>query len=127
MDCQEALHDLQAISAIGARMTRRRRDIYRYLSALYRVGGKWLDLPPHERRILRDTAINGQQRRVDPRAARTVFRLLIELTLECDARLKWRYARALQYARTCSCRVEDLSEFFKRHGGIEGCSRKYQS
>ncbi len=124
MDLEEALHDLEAISAIAERMTRRRDDIHGYLSSVYRAGLKWLALTEAERRALRKAVIARQNRRVDPRAAKTLFRFLIELTLDCDTRLKWRYAKALRYARSRGCRPEDLAAFFRDHGGIEGCARQ---
>jgi hypothetical protein len=72
MNIDEALQDVQAIKTVAAGMPRKRDGIYVLLTAIYRVGRKWLK--PRMSAKLRDAIADHEKIRIDHRTNNNVFR-----------------------------------------------------
>jgi hypothetical protein len=123
MDIDEALQDVQTIKSVSAGLTRKRDSVYVLMTAIYRVGRKWLSRGLSH--ALQDAILEHEKVRVDRRARRKVFRFLIEIGFRVDMQRRSRYANALEYARVRNCMPAGLTDFIKRNGGIEECAKKY--
>jgi hypothetical protein len=123
MTIDEALNDVKKLQHHAKGMTRRRDDIYLLLAEIYRVARKWLKLgQPGLRRQL----IARLKRRFDRRTTKSVFRFLIEATLqETDVKARSRYSNALRYAHAKNRPHQQLIVFIKRNGGIEMCAQRF--
>jgi hypothetical protein len=122
MDPDEASQDLQTLRIVAGGLTRKRDAIYVLLVAIYLVGLKWLNrgVSPTFREII----LQKEGVRVDRRAKRRVFRLLIELAYPIETKLRSRYANALEYARLRDCPSAEVGAFL-RSKGIERCAKRY--
>jgi hypothetical protein len=122
MNLDEARQDLQTLRTVAGGLTRKRRDIYVLLAAIYQVGGKWRNRGADK--TFREELLEKEGVRVDRRAKKTIFRLLIELTYPIETKLKSRYVNALECARLRGCPDVKVADFLISNG-IERCAKRY--
>jgi hypothetical protein len=122
MNPDEARQDLQTLRTVAGGMTRRRDAIYVLLVATFEIGQKWRNRGANK--TFREEVLRKEGVRIDRRAKKTIFRLLIELTYTIDIKLKSRYANALEYARLSDCPSASVGDFL-RSKGIDRCAKRY--
>jgi hypothetical protein len=93
-----------------------RGSTHRYLEEIFRIRNKWRKRATFENFIELTTQIYGKS--FDKRITETRFRVLIELTCVGKAGKKATYSAALYKAREAGCGPSELSDFFKKKGGI---------
>jgi hypothetical protein len=97
-------------------------EIYPYLKAVYRYARKLEPTDESKKKEFNKIA-NGFHRKIKWNR----IRLIVELTAlpHMKPKMKWKYTRALQYARQRGVKSADLIAFMKKKGGINGCVDKY--
>jgi hypothetical protein len=112
--------DLEAIRELAPPPPK--EAIYPYLKAVYLRARKLgpIDGP-------KEKELNKIADRYPKKIKFDRFRLIIELTAppHMTSKMKWKYTRALQYARQRGVKSADLIAFMKKKGGINGCVDKY--
>jgi hypothetical protein len=123
---EEVNRDLENIrkKLANAPLPRARNCIFLYLVAVYRVAWRWRKKGELPNNITIARKLSGQT--IDPRI-HGAMRVIIELTIgpNADARLKWKYATALKYARQWKVRPSEVAELIKERGGLNQCIEKY--
>src|ERR1700693_4840260 len=124
---KEVNRDLENIrkKLSNAPLPRARNCIFPYLATLYRVVWRWRKKGELPNNIMIARKLSGQT--IDPRI-QGAMRVMIELTIgpNADARLKWKYATALKYARQWKVLPSEVMELIKEQGGINQCIEKFR-
>jgi hypothetical protein len=86
------------------------------LEEVFRIRNKWKECMTLTE--FKKLAAEVHGRPFDRRVTETGFRILIELTYAGKTGKKSTYAAAINNARQAGCSPSDLSDFFKKKGGI---------
>lgn len=94
--------------------------LYRYLEAVYRLDVKWRERANQEE--VRTWMARYSEQNFHHRLNRRRFRFIIEVTApgHISARMKWKYATALERAQKRKVSPNKLREFMRKHGGLNG-------
>lgn len=104
------------------RKTGRKRDLYRYLGAVFSQYATWKCAGVQDRAAKRLAKVAGLARR----QVRHPIRVIIDATSTADRRTKSRWCRALRYAwRGHRRRKQDLFDCLDAQGGITGCASRW--
>jgi hypothetical protein len=99
---------------------RGRFEIYKFLSAVYRVHIGW-----EQRQIAKTSArALAADLSITFRRGMSPIRILIEAALlKTEIKQKSRWVRALEYASSENIPTKHFRKFLRQHGGLAGCAR----
>jgi len=97
-----------------------RGSTHRYLEEVLRIRNKWQKRTKFGEFIKLTELINGNP--FDRRITETGIRILIELTCEAKPTRKSEYSEAVNNARQAGCSPSELSDYFKKTGGIRNAA-----
>jgi len=86
------------------------------LEEVFRIRNKWKECTTFKKFKKLSAEVHGKS--FDKRITETRFRVLIELTCVGKAGKKATYSAALDNARKAGCGPSELSDYFKKKGGI---------
>ena len=110
---------------IGYQSTRQRDAVYRYLTEVFEIVGRWKE----QRRVKVSSlrALNSTKQRSAIRTNEP-FAVVICCTSDphrVDARMRSKWARALRYAERFKPDNKGLTQFIKSKGGINECAAQW--
>src|SRR5712675_394199 len=94
-----------------------RESTHFYLQEVLRIRNQW------QKRVafaeFKELAAQIHHRPLDARIAKKRVRILIELTCAADIEMRSRYSAAISNAHRAGCKPAELSDYFRKKGGIE--------
>jgi hypothetical protein len=97
-----------------------RGSTHRYLEEVFRIRNKWQQRITLSEFIELTTHIQGKS--FDQRITENRVRILIELSCPAKTEKKSEYSKAVNNARQAGCKPSNISNFFKRKGGIRNAA-----